>query len=267
MRHHFLCLAAATALVAPAALPAQAPSAAIKAAVAAPTRSPANLARDRYRHPAQTLAFFGVKPTDTIVEFSPAGGWYTEILGPLVNGKGRYIALVGSAKGADSATKMLTAKRAAVGPAATVATMDAAAGTSTVPANSADVVLTFRNIHNLTMGGGANAAGAFKAWFAMLKPGGTLGIVEHRLPAARPATDEKTSGYLKRTTVVALAQAAGFRLAGESEVNANPKDKADYPKGVWTLPPNYAEGDTDRAKYAAIAESDRMTLKFVKPRR
>ncbi|WP_076068620.1 class I SAM-dependent methyltransferase [Sphingomonas montana] len=266
MRHHFLAAAAVATLAVPGATLAQTPSAAIRAAVAAPTRTPANQLRDAYRHPAQTLAFFGVKPTDTIVEFSPAGGWYTEILGPLTNGKGRYVALVGSAKGADSATKMLAAKRAAVGPAATVATMDAAAATSTVPAASADVVLTFRNIHNLTMGGGTTAAGAFKAWYAMLKPGGTLGIVEHRLPAARPDSDEKTSGYLKRTTVVALAQAAGFRLAGESQVNANPKDKADYPKGVWTLPPNYAEGDTDRAKYAAIGESDRMTLKFVKPR-
>ena len=266
MRHIFLPIAAVAALAAPALVTAQAPSAAIRAAVASPARTPANLARDRYRHPAQTLAFFGVKPADTVVEFSPAAGWYTEILGPLTNGKGRYIALVGSPKGAEAAGKMLDAKRAAVGPAAAVATMDAAAGTSTVPAGSADVVLTFRNIHNLTMGGGATAANAFKAWFAMLKPGGTLGIVEHRLPAARNVADEKTSGYLKRATVVALAQSAGFRLAGESEVNANPKDKADYAQGVWTLPPVLRGGDVDRAKYVAIGESDRMTLKFVKSR-
>ena len=266
MRHIFLPIAAAAALVSPALVGAQAPSAAIKAAVANPARTPANLVRDRYRHPAQTLAFFGVKPTDTVVEFTPAAGWYTEILGPLTNGKGRYVALVGSAKGAESAGKMLEAKRALVGPAAMVATMDAAAGTSTVPAGSADVVLTFRNIHNLTMGGGATAANAFKIWFGMLKPGGTLGIVEHRLPAGRDVADEKSSGYLKRATVVALAQSAGFRLAGESNVNANPKDKANYAQGVWTLPPVLRGGDVDRAKYVAIGESDRMTLKFIKPR-
>jgi len=266
LRHPFLPIATVAMLLVPATVMAQAPSAAIRAAVAGPARPPVNVLRDRYRHPAQTLAFFGVKPTDTIVEFSPAGGWYTEILGPLTSGKGRYIALVGSPKGTEAATKLLDGKRAAVGPRASVATLDAAAGTSTVPANSADVVLTFRNIHNLTMGGGATAAGAFKAWFAMLKPGGTLGIVEHRLPAARPVADEKTSGYLKHATVVALAQAAGFRLAGESAVNANPKDKADYPQGVWTLPPVLRAGETDRARYLAIGESDRMTLKFVKPR-
>lgn len=266
MRHPFLPIAALALLLAPAATVAQAPSAAIRAAVANPARTPVNRARDRYRHPAQTLAFFGVKPTDTVVEFSPAGGWYTEILGPLTNGKGRYIALAGSAKSADGAAKMLDAKRALVGPAARVATLDTVAGTSTVPANSADVVLTFRNIHNLTMGGGATAANAFKAWFAMLRPGGTLGVVEHRLPDERDVAEEKSSGYLKRATVVALAQQAGFRLAGESAVNANPNDKADYPKGVWTLPPSLSEGDKDRARYLAIGESDRMTLKFVKPR-
>lgn len=243
----------------------QAPISPVKAAVANSARTPANVARDRYRHPAETLAFFGVRPAQTIVEFNPSGGWYTEILGPLVKDRGRYVALV-SPKGADNAAKMLAGKRAMVGSKATVATMDAAAGTSTVPAGSADVVLTFRNIHNLTMAGGPAGANAFKAWHAMLKPGGTLGVVEHRLPEARDAAAEKTSGYLKRSTVIALARGAGFRLAGESQINANPRDTRDYPKGVWTLPPNYAEGDKDRARYAAIGESDRMTLKFVKAR-
>ena len=266
MRHLFLPIAALGVLLVPAATIAQAPSAAIRAAVSNSGRTPVNRARDRYRHPAQTLAFFGMKPTDTVVEFSPAGGWYTEILGPLTNGKGHYIALAGSAKSAEGATKMLDGKRALIGTTASVATLDAAAGTSTVPAASADVVLTFRNIHNLTMGGGATAANAFKAWYAMLKPGGTLGVVEHRLPAERNVAEEKSSGYLKRSTVVALAQQAGFRLSGESAVNANPNDTADYPKGVWTLPPTLSEGEKDRARYLAIGESDRMTLKFIKPR-
>lgn len=244
---------------------AQTSSPAIRSAVVNPGRTPANVQRDKYRHPAETLTFFGVKPTDTVVEFIPSGGWYTEILGPLVKGKGRYVALVTSPKAADGATRMLAGKQALVGP-ATVATLDPAAGTSTVPANSADVVLTFRNIHNLTMGGGPGAANVFKAWYAMLKPGGTLGIVEHRLPEARDTAAEKSSGYLKRSTVLKLAQGAGFRLAGESQVNANSKDTADYPQGVWTLPPTLREGEKDRAKYLAIGESDRMTLKFTKPR-
>ena len=125
-------------------------------------------------------------------------------------------------------------------------------------------MLTFRNVHNWKMGGTADAV--FAEAFRMLKPGGTLGVVEHRLPEARDAAAEQTSGYLKESTVVALATKAGFRLAGKSQVNANPKDTADWPKGVWTLPPTYDLGDTDRAKYAAIGESDRMTLKFVRPR-
>ena len=262
MRHTLLPIAAIAALVVPALAPAQAPSAAIQAAVANPARTAENRPRDRYRHPAQTLAFFGVKPTDHIVEFIPSGGWYTEILAPLVRGKGSYTALVTSEKAAGAARTMLETKQLA----GTVATIDAAAGTSTVAPGSADVVLTFRNIHNLTMNGGPTAANVFKAWYAMLRPGGTLGVVDHRLPANRNVADEKTSGYLKRATVVALAQAAGFRLAGESQVNANPKDKADYPQGVWTLPPVLREGDKDRARYLAIGESDRMTLKFVKPR-
>jgi predicted methyltransferase len=239
--------------------PAVAP--AIAAAVGDRRRTPANLARDKYRHPAETLAFFGVTPADRVVEFIPGGGWYSEILVPLLANGGSYTALVTSAKGAEGATKMLGGK----GLKGAVATLDPATGTSTVPPASQDVVLTFRNIHNLTMGGGPVAANAFKAWFDMLKPGGTLGVVEHRLPEARDSAAEKESGYLKRSTVVALATAAGFTLAGESEINANPRDTADYPQGVWTLPPTLREGEKDKAKYLAIGESDRMTLRFVKP--
>lgn len=237
----------------------------IESAVAAKTRTPANVARDKYRHPVDTLAFFGVKPGDTVVEYSPGGGWYTEILAPLVKDSGRYVALV-SPRGADGATKMLEGKRALYGAGATVATIDPATGTSTIAPGSADVVLTFRNVHNMLMNDDPAVAGrTFAAFYAALKPGGTLGVVDHRLPEEMDTAKEKSSGYVKRSTVVKLAEAAGFQLAGESQVNANPKDNHDHPKGVWTLPPSYDLGEVDKAKYAAIGESDRMTLKFRKP--
>jgi predicted methyltransferase len=137
---------------------------------------------------------------------------------------------------------------------------------------SADVVLTFRNVHNWRMGYRRDdkrdySAQAFREIYAMLKPGGTLGIVDHRLPEGASDERERTSGYIKVSTVRRLAEQAGFRLAGSSEINANPKDSADWPDGVWTLPPSLRLKDKDRDKYLAIGESDRMTLKFVKPRR
>lgn len=259
-----LYLAAAAVVIAGGAI-AAAPQAdsAIAKAVADPARPAAERARDQYRHPVETLTFFGVKPGQKLVEFSPGGGWYTPILAQSVGPAGSYTALVASARGAEAATKLL-ADRGVKG---TVATMDPAAGTSTVAPGSQDMVVTFRNVHNLVMAPNpAIPANAFKTWFAMLKPGGVLGVEDHRLPESRPTADEKTSGYLKRSTIVALATGAGFKLAGESEVNANPKDTADHPEGVWTLPPTYRLKDVDRAKYAAIGESDRMTLKFVKPK-
>jgi predicted methyltransferase len=238
---------------------------ALKAAVANAGRTPANTARDRYRHPAETLAFFGVKPNQTIVEFIPGGGWYSEILVPYVKGKGRYVALVPTAQ-QERATTMFATKFAAQGP-VTVATVDGATGTTTLPAGKADVILTFRNVHNLMMGNNAAAApNVFKAFYAALKPGGTLGIVDHRLPESADTAREKSSGYLKVSTVRRLAEAAGFKLEASSEVNANPKDTTDYPGGVWTLPPNLSQKDVDREKYVAVGESDRMTLRFRKPR-
>lgn len=242
-----------------------APSKQIAAAVAAPTRTPANRERDRYRHPAETLAFFGVTPTQTVVEFLPAGGWYTEILAPLTNGRGRYVALVPTPQ-AERTRTQLAGKAATYGP-TQVATIDFATGASSLPAGSADVVLTFRNVHNLLMQDDPAAAGrVFKAFYAALKPGGVLGVVDHRLPEDMDTAREKTSGYIKRSTVVRLAKDAGFTLAGESRINANARDTHDHPEGVWTLPPTYRLKDVDRAKYAAIGESDRFTLRFVKPR-
>lgn len=237
----------------------------LEAAVKASTRSPANLARDRYRHPVETLSFFGVKPTDTVVEIWPSGGWYTEILGPYLTAHGTLYAAGPDEKGlAAVRAKQATAPDAYRS--VKFATFPSRPGATSVPAGSADVVLTFRNVHNWRFGATDQTQAAFDQMFAMLKPGGTLGVVEHHLPEASGTIEEGGSGYMKRSSVVAYATKAGFRLAGESPINANPRDTHDYPKGVWTLPPGFAEGDHERARYAAIGESDRMTLKFVKPK-
>ena len=244
---------------------AQSPSRDLRAAVAASTRTPANVQRDRHRHPAETLAFFGVRPNHNVVEIWPSGGWYTEILAPYMGARGTLYAAAADDRGLGGVRKLQAANPALYGRIRT-ATFPAAAGQQTVPAGSADVVLTFRNVHNWRFGPVDRTQIAFDQMFAMLKPGGVLGVVEHRLPEDQAGVDEGKSGYMKRSTVVGYATKAGFRLAGESQVNANPRDTHDHPKGVWTLPPNYAEKDADRARYAAIGESDRMTLRFVKPR-
>ncbi len=245
--------------------------AALQAAVAAPTRTAANVARDPYRHPLETLSFFGVEPDDSVVEIWPGGGWYTEILTPyLASGGGRLILatpdgqLGGLAKLRDSNPALYGSLGTAVFPA-----FDA--GAARVPDGSADVVLTFRNVHNWRMGYRREdkqdySLEAFRQIYAMLKPGGVLGLVDHRLPEQASDERERTSGYIKVSTVTRLAQQAGFRLAGSSEINANARDTADWPDGVWTLPPSLALKDQNRERYLAIGESDRMTLKFVKPR-
>lgn len=243
----------------------------LTAAVAAPTRSPTNMARDHDRHPAATLTFFGVKPRDHVVELWPFGGWYTEILAPyLTAGGGTLTVASPPGKYADQIARKLDGDPAAYGKVSR-ANFPSVLGGPQVPPGSADVVLTFRNIHNWRMG--MNAPGqadyseaAFREIFAMLKPGGILGIEDHHLPEAMDTAKERSSGYIKISTVRALAEKAGFRFVAASAINANPRDTHDYPKGVWTLPPSYAEGDADRARYAAIGESDRMTLKFVRPR-
>lgn len=241
------------------------PSPALIAAVKAPSRTPANIARDAHRHPAETLAFFGVKPTDKVVEIWPAGGWYTEILVPYL-AKGHYIAAAPAERARSGMQKLMAANPAVYGE-IKFATFPGADAVDKVADNSVHVVLTFRNVHNWSFGATDQTQAAFDQMFAMLKPGGTLGVVEHRLPESASGAGEAKSGYMKRSSVLAYATKAGFTLAGESAINANPKDTHNYPKGVWTLPPNYAEADKDRAKYAAIGESDRMTLKFVKPKK
>ena len=234
---------------------------ALAKALADPGRSEANKARDKYRHPMQTLSFFGVKATDTVVELIPGGGWYTEILGPYLSAGGKLYAATTAGKNQDS----LRAKIAGSPVLGKVAVVGTVPSVDEIASNSVDVVLTFRNMHNLTMAGDGSDAKVLAGVMRVLKPGGTFGVVDHRLPEARDVAAEKKSGYLKVSTVRRVVEGAGFKYVGASEINANPKDKANYPKGVWTLPPNYAEGETDKAKYAAIGESDRMTQKFVKP--
>lgn len=238
---------------------------AIAAAVAAPTRTPANVERDKFRNPAETLAFFGVKPGDTVVELWPGGGWYTEILAPLAKAGGGTLYVAAPWERGLNRIKEKQAADAATYGALKLAEFPATGAGTKVPDGSADVVLTFRNVHNWRFGGADKTADAFKQIFAMLKPGGTLGVVEHRLNEDDDAAKEEKSGYMKESSIIAFAEAAGFKLAEKSEINANPKDTKDYEKGVWTLPPSLTEGETDRAKYVAIGESDRMTLKFVKP--
>lgn len=235
-------------------------------------RSEANKARDTYRHPLGTLAFFGVTPHSKVVEVWPGGGWYADILVPYATHHGTYIGAVNDpAKMANERSRDYYAKqnqalrdKFAANPEvfgkAQLLVFDPAAPVLGKP-GSADVVLTFRNVHNWRMSN--QAEGMFKAFFAVLKQGGTLGVVEHRADQDVPADDR--SGYVSEAQVIALARQAGFVFDGRSEINANANDTKDYPDGVWTLPPTYRLGDKDRAKYAAIGESDRMTLRFVKP--
>ena len=253
------------------ALPA-ADAAALDAALKGAWRDPKNVARDVYRHPRETLSFFGVTPTQTVVEITPGGGWYSEVLAPYLKAKGHYVAaVVDPAKASEKSRNYYQRsvdglqKKFADGPAqfdkTAVVKYDPAApvfGT----AGSADVVLTFRNVHNWRSAN--QAEGMFKGFFAVLKPGGVLGVVEHRANQDVAADDD--TGYVSEAQVIALAEAAGFRLDAKSEVNANPKDTKDHPNGVWTLPPSNNHPEADRAKYQAIGESDRMTLRFVKPR-
>jgi predicted methyltransferase len=245
---------------------------ALQQAVQNPARTEANKVRDQYRHPVETLAFFGVTPQSTVVEISPGGGWYTEILAPLLAKEGKYYAAHFPASStSEYATRNLKAfkdKLASneVYKNVVVTEFSPLPNQQVAPANSADVVLTFRNLHNWYMQKGEQGMiDAFASFYAALKPGGVLGVVEHRLPEDKKTADWLKSGYFPQSLAVELAQKAGFVLEESSEINANPKDTADHPGGVWTLPPTLSQKEQDKDKYLAIGESDRMTLKFRKP--
>lgn len=233
-------------------------------------RVPQNAARDQYRHPEQTLQFFGLRDEQTVIEITPGNGWYSELLAPLLRDKGRYVAAIVDPGQSDYANKSAASlKHKYAADPARYAKVQVVAYTPKAPVfgqpGSADTVLTFRNVHNWVDAG--NEAATFKAFYQVLKPGGTLGVVDHRAKPGTSAKDNEKNGYLPTDYVIELAQAAGFTLAGESEVNANPKDTKDYPDGVWTLPPALVKGEQDKAKYLAIGESDRMTLRFIKPQK
>jgi len=245
---------------------------AVMAAVSGDWRSADNRARDSFRHPVQTLTFFGVQPQHRVIEITPGGGWYAEILAPLLRDQGQYMAAVvdpatlpaGGGRdyqqGAFDRLKGLFAAAPAQFDRASIIAYNPAAPVLGEP-NSTDLVLTFRNVHNWRASG--QAEGMFRAFFAVLKPGGHLGVVEHRARADVPADDR--SGYVGQAQMIAMAEAAGFRLEATSEINANPRDPKDHPNGVWMLPPNNRHDPADAARYQGIGESDRMTLRFVKP--
>ncbi len=240
-------------------------------ALAGDHRSAANRARDRYRHPKETLTFFGLKPDMTVVEIWPAGGWYTEVLAPVLHDRGTYYACGWGPVGPDTPPFYAKTQRAfeaklkadpAVYGKVKLSSCLHPKTDAPAPAGTADMVLTFRNVHNWMKAG--IAPDMFRMFYRTLKHGGILGVVEHRANPGTSLADMIRTGYVTEQHVIDLAKAAGFKLVGESAINANPGDLKNYPDGVWTLPPTLRLGDKDRARYLAIGESDRMTLKFKK---
>jgi len=249
-------------------------STALDAALAGSHRSDRNKARDRYRHPKETLTFFGLRQDMTVVEIWPGGGWYTEVLAPVLKGKGKlYLAQYGSSSTFDyqrqenAALQEKAKKNPAVFGDVKFTSLWAPNELAIAPAGTADLIVTFRNVHNwLEPQYKQDPAKLFGAFFTALKPGGILGITDHRWPDPRTEDPKAANGYVSEDRVIALAKAAGFELAGRSDINRNPKDTHDYKNGVWTLPPDLSvpQGE-DRQKYVDIGESDRLTLKFRKP--
>jgi predicted methyltransferase len=249
-------------------------SAAIDAAMRGEHRSDNNRARDQYRRPKETLAFFGFRTDMTVVELSPGGGWYTEILAPALRDGGKlYAAHYGMNTGAYQRRSLggflrKLGEAPAVYDQVVVTTIPEPGGEPMAPLGSADLAVTFRNVHNwLEPGasGEADAIATFAEMFRVLKPGGILGVVEHRWPDAATEDPTAANGYVSEERVIALAGAAGFEFVARSDHNRNPKDTHDHPNGVWTLPPDLDADDADKEKYRQIGESDRMVLKFRRP--
>ncbi len=246
----------------------QATAAQLDRILAGDQRSQAERARDAYRHPKETLLFFGIRPGMRVVEVWPGEGWYTEIIAPLVGQRGRYYAVL---EPPDPQSRFLTraeqafrdklASRPDLYGGAVITTLGPAGG-DIAPPGSADMVLTFRNLHDWMADGWAPQA--LEAIHRALRPGGVLGVVDHRGKPGLPQDPRAKTGYVNEDYAIRMIEAAGFELAARSEINANPRDTKDYPQGVWTLPPTYRLGAQDRDRYAAIGESDRFTLKFIK---
>jgi len=243
--------------------------AALKDALASSTRRPGDADRDRFRHPAETLEFFGIKPTMTVLEVGPGEGWYTEILAPTLASRGKLIDTINDPNGpADSRGTFYGQRFKAFldnapelyGQVQTIVVDGKAPNLDA--AGKVDAILLMREVHGMVNG---NTLDAWLAEFRKaLKPNGILGIEEHRASADAEPTESSKKGYVPEKWLVDHLEGAGFKLAGKSEINANPKDTKDYAEGVWTLPPTLQLGDKDRDKYVAIGESDRMTLKFVR---
>jgi predicted methyltransferase len=241
---------------------------ALAAAVGGAWRTPKYTARDGARHPAEELAFFGITPAMTVVELWPGGGYWTEILAPYLKDRGTFYAAVSppspdaaDAKADAAFRAKLDASKADFGD--VKITHFGKGDDQIAPPGSVDLVVTFRNLHNWMEEGWTDEA--LHAIYVALKPGGILGVEDHRARTNQPQDPKAKSGYVRQDYAIELAKKAGFELVGSSEINANAKDTTDWPEGVWTLPPTFALGDKDRAKYAAIGEADNFVLKFRKP--
>lgn len=232
----------------------------LQAALKGGQRSAANVARDTARHPYETLQFFGIKSSMQVVELAPGGGWYTEILAPYLRKDGKLILA-----GASNALKTKLSESPALYDQVSFGEFNPTKKIDYAAPASVDMVLTFRNVHNWMGQSDTAAKAVFQSAFDALKSGGVFGVVEHRLPESAKHDAKGSSGYVHQSYVIALAQSVGFKLAAQSEINANPKDNANHEGGVWALPPVVANKEKDKEKYMAIGESDRMTLKFVKP--
>ena len=243
--------------------------ASLKAVIADDHRDPRNTERDKYRRPLETLSFFGIKPEMTVVEIWPGRGWYTEILAPYLKESGRYYA---ASWDKDEPRRFIQKRLAAYHAklenradlyGKVTVTELSRSKTNIAPEGSADLVLTFRNVHNWMLHGFEREV--FEAMYKTLKPGGVLGVVEHRADPEIFPDPQAKSGYVHEEQVIQMAEAAGFKLVEKSELNANPRDTRNHPRGVWTLPPTLTLKARNKDKYLAIGESDRMTMKFVKP--
>lgn len=240
----------------------------LEEAVESSSRADENVERDEYQHPKETLEFFGIRPDMTVVEISPGAGYYTEILAPYLAKLGQYVIAIPRMPSNPPPFLIENEKKLQN---ILMSHQDIQAKTRIIPFESiskrnkikpafADMILTFNSVHNWVAS--KSTTMAFKLFHDLLKQGGTLGVVQHSI--AEGKKNLPMSGYMTEKQVIALATKAGFKFVGRSDINANPKDTADYPEGVWTLPPVYRLGNQDRDRYEDIGESNRMTLKFTK---